>query len=95
MGLIDFLEDHMLSCRWKELGVECLGCGFQRSVIYLLKGEFVQAFWSYPAIYSLVTMLMFLFFHMKFNYARGHLILKWLFILNVLIMVGNYVYKII
>jgi len=95
MGFISFLEENMLSCQWKEMGIECMGCGLQRSVIYLLKGDFVNAFLSYPAIYSLVLMLFFLALHLKFNFSKGHSILQGLFILNVIIILTNYLLKFI
>ena len=95
MGFISFLEENMLSCQWKEMGMECMGCGLQRSVIYLLKGDFTNAFLSYPAIYSLVFMLFFLGLHLKFNFSKGHSILQGLFILNVIIIIGNYLLKLI
>jgi hypothetical protein len=95
VGFISFLEDHMLSCQWKEMGMECLGCGFQRSVILVLKGDFVDAFLSYPAIYTLFLMMVVLGLHLKFNFSKGHSILKWLFILNLVIIVANYILKLI
>jgi len=94
VSFISFLEENMLSCQWKKAGVECTGCGFQRSIIHLLKGEFTEAFYMYPAIYSLGIMLIFLGLHLKFNFVKGHLILKWLFILNIIIIISNYVIKI-
>ncbi len=95
MGIISFLEEHMLSCQWKKAGVECMGCGMQRAIIHLLKGEFVDAFYMYPAIYSLAIMLIFLALHLKFNFVKGHLVLKWLFIFNILIIIVNYIYKLL
>ncbi|NOQ91137.1 MAG: DUF2752 domain-containing protein [Flavobacteriaceae bacterium] len=95
MGFISFLEEHLLSCQWKKAGVECTGCGMQRAIIHLLKGEFVEAFYRYPAIYSLGFMLVFLGLHLKFNFAKGHIILKWLFIFNIIIIISNYIIKII
>jgi len=95
MGFISFLEENMLSCQWKEIGIECAGCGLQRSVIYLLKGEFTNAFLTYPAIYTLVLMVFFLALHLKFNFAKGHRILETLFILNVIIILTNYLLKFI
>ncbi len=93
MGFISFLENNMLSCQWKDLGVECMGCGFQRSVIFLLKGEFTKAFASYPAIYSLIILALVLGLHLKFNFSAGHKILQWLFIFNLIIIIGNYILK--
>ncbi|MCP4883502.1 MAG: DUF2752 domain-containing protein, partial [Flavobacteriales bacterium] len=76
-------------------GVECAGCGLQRSVIYLLKGEFTNAFFTYPAIYTLLLMVFFLALHLKFNFAKGHGILQGLLILNVIIILTNYLLKFI
>ncbi len=93
MGLVDFLENNMLSCKWKELGLECTGCGLQRSFIYLLKGEFSEALTIYPAIYTLILMFAFLGIHLKFNFNKGAQILKWLFVLNLAIIIIHYIFK--
>ncbi len=95
MGFISFLENNMLSCQWKNIGMECMGCGFQRSVIFLLKGEFSKAFITYPAIYSLIILAVILGLHLKLNFSAGHKILKWLFIFNLIIIIGNYILKLI
>jgi hypothetical protein len=93
MGFISFLEDHLLPCQWKSLGVECTGCGLQRSVIHLLKGEFTEAFYLYPAVYTLLLMFAFLLLHLKFDFAKGHKILLWLFVLNICIIIISYILK--
>jgi len=95
MGFISFLEENLLSCQWKEMGMECVGCGVQRSVIYLLKGDFINAFLVYPAIYSLLLLFLFLGLHLKFNFSKGHLVLQWLFIFNIVVMITNYLIKLI
>lgn len=94
MSLISFLEEHMLNCHWKKhYGVECMGCGIQRSIIHLLKGEFVEAFYMYPAIYTLIILLGYLLLHLKFNFKIGHKVLLWLFIINITIMLTNFILK--
>lgn len=93
MGVISFLEENMLTCQWKQLGVECMGCGTQRSLIHLLKGEFLEAFYIYPAIYTLIGMFVYLGFHLKFAFKNGHKILLFLFISNALIILSNYILK--
>ncbi|MDY7395072.1 DUF2752 domain-containing protein [Aureibaculum sp. 2210JD6-5] len=95
MSIVSFLEENMLSCQWKKIGMECMGCGMQRSLIHLLKGEFIEAFYMYPAIYTLVSMFVYLGFHLKFAFKNGHKILLFLFIGNVLIMLSNYILKFI
>jgi len=95
LGIISFLEEHMLSCNWKTRGVECVGCGMQRAVIHLLKGEFTEAFHMYPAIFTLIIMFIYLGLHLKFNFAKGHKVLLWLFILNFGIIITSYILKFI
>jgi len=94
--IITFLENNLLSCSWKEyLNQECMGCGMQRAIILLLKGEFIESFKMYPALFTLIIMFVYLGMHLKFNYQKGHLILRYLFIINVIIILVNYIIKFI
>ncbi|WP_313819661.1 DUF2752 domain-containing protein [Flagellimonas sp. S174] len=60
-------------------GVECPGCGLQRSLDLLLHGEFLAAFKMYPAIYPMIFLLLFLgsTLFVKFKHV---VFLKWFFI---------------
>lgn len=91
--LINFLQRNMGTCFWKEIGVECMGCGMQRSIILLLEGEFIAAFFMYPPIYTLIVMFIFLAIHIKFSIKNGHKVLIGLFILNIFITLTNYLLK--
>ena len=91
--LIRFLEDNMGSCLWKEMGFDCLGCGMQRSIILLLKGEFLASFYMYPPLFTLLIMFLFLLIHLKYTIKNGHKILIFLFVLNILITLVNYYTK--
>ncbi len=91
---IHFLERNLGTCYWKSIGISCMGCGMQRSIIYMLKGEFVAAFYMYPPIYTLIVMFSFLMVHLKFNIKNGGKILIALFVLNILITLANYLIKI-
>lgn len=95
MGMIDFIEKNLLSCPWKQLGLECTGCGLQRAVVHLLRGEFAEAYYMYPAVYTLIGMFLFLGMHLKFNFDKGATILKWLFMLNVAVIFIHYILKFI
>ena len=58
------LEDFMLPCFFKKfLGVECFGCGTQRSFLLVMKGEFEKAFVLYPAIFPLLILFLGLGIH--------------------------------
>ena len=92
--LLKGLEDYMLSCFWKKnFNVDCMGCGMQRSVAFILRGEFVAAFHMYPAIYTLIAMFSFLLLHLKFQFKNGHKIILGLFILNISIIVTSFLIK--
>ena len=65
----------------------------QRSIIHLLKGELIEAFNIYPAIYTLVIMFVYLGLHLKFDFKQGHKILLYLFITNLALMLLNFIIK--
>ncbi len=90
------MEEYMLPCLNKKyLGFECMGCGLQRSVALILKGEFVDAFFMYPAIYPLFFLFSFLIVNqfISFKYANKSII--FLAILTVSTMIISYVIKLL
>jgi Protein of unknown function (DUF2752) len=90
------MEEYLIPCMNKTLfGIECFGCGTQRAFLLVLKGNFIEAFKLFPAIYT--TILFFLFALLHFiDTARNYRNLLVIFgILNALIMVISYFYKLI
>lgn len=88
------MEEYMLPCLNKKyLGFECLGCGIQRSISLLFKGEFVEAFHMYPAIYPLILLLGILLLNqfLSFKYANKSIII--LAILTVATIIISYIIK--
>lgn len=84
----------MLPCLNKKLfGIDCLGCGFQRSLLSVIKGDFVAAFNVYPAIFTLLLMAMFLLLHLKFKFKNSRKIIIIFATINVLIIVISYFIK--
>lgn len=84
----------MLPCMSKKiLGIDCPGCGGQRALIMLLKGDFSNAFNMFPAIFTtviLVGLIGLQFFDKNRNYQK---IIVPLAIINALIMFVAYFYK--
>lgn len=94
--LIEWLESHQQACFYKKyLGVECPGCGMQRSFIELLKGDFYESLILYPALLPTIILVFFLIFHLIFKFKNGANILKIMFIVNTSIVVLNYIYKLL
>ena len=56
--MFEWLETHKLPCLFKAcFGVICPGCGFQRSILYLLQGRVADSFYSWPALLPLLFFL--------------------------------------
>ncbi|WP_338375516.1 DUF2752 domain-containing protein [uncultured Flavobacterium sp.] len=90
------MEEYMVPCMNKSIfGIDCMGCGTQRSLNLLLQGEFVEAFKMFPAIYTLLLFGITITLHLidkKRNYLKPIAILA---ITNGIIMTVNYFYKIL
>lgn len=85
----------MLPCLSKKyLGLECMGCGSQRALFMVFRGDFVDAFFMFPAIYT--TLLFFIFVGLNFiDKSRNyHKLLISSAIINAIIMIGAFLYKI-
>ncbi|MDQ7947772.1 MAG: DUF2752 domain-containing protein [Pedobacter sp.] len=95
-SLLDWLQAHLLACPIKSLsGLDCPGCGFQRSVIALLQGDLSRSVQLYPATIPLIGMGIFAFAHLKLDFKHGALVIKIFYIAISIIILTKYIYKII
>lgn len=79
--MVHWLESHLMPCFYKKyLGFDCPGCGMQRSVIELLKGNFAESFHQYPPLLPVLFMVGFLCLHLVFKFQNGGTWLKYIFI---------------
>ena len=91
-----WLEKNMLSCPSKKyLHIECPGCGLQRSMIALLRGDLMTSFQLYPATIPLLILLGFTLMHLKFKFTAGAAIIKYLQISVAIVITVFYIYKIV
>ena len=89
------MEEYMLPCvNKKYFGYECMGCGIQRSVALLLRGEFIDAFYMYPGIYPLIALLGFLIVNHFFTIRYANKTIIILAILTVSTIIISYLIKI-
>ena len=75
-------------------GIDCIGCGTQRSLLLILNGEFTKAFSQFPAIYTTLLLFGLIGLHLidkKRNYQK---IIIGLAVINAIIMIISYIYKI-
>ena len=88
------IEKYMLPCMNKSLfGVDCLGCGTQRSLLLLINGDFTKAFYQFPAIYTTLLLFGLLGLHFIDTSRDYHKIIIGMAITNALIMIIAYIYK--
>ena len=95
-SFIGWLERNQLPCFYKKyLGIECPGCGMQRSFIELLKGDFLESLRIYPALLPTLFLLIYLILHLIFKFQNGAFVLKISFIFTVSIIVIHFIANLI
>jgi len=88
------LNDYLFPCLNKKLfGFECLGCGFQRSLVALLHGDFIAAFTLYPAIYTLLFFVGYIIANFFFKFKNAQKVIRYFAIINIIIIIGSYLLK--
>ena len=87
-------EDYMLPCLTKKyFGYDCFGCGMQRSVVLLFQGEFVAAFYMYPAIYTLIPLFVTYAISLFYKFKHSTKIISTLAIASIVIIIINFIVK--
>src|SRR5688500_6896533 len=94
MSWIEWLEHHLLACPNKVFfGMECPGCGMQRSIIELMKGNFTESLKLYPALLPLLFTLGLLGFHLRFRFRNGAKMLQYSYIVSATIVLVSFIIK--
>ncbi len=92
--LIYWLENHMMPCFYKQLtGIDCPGCGMQRSIVELLKGNFKSSFYLYPALLLVFFTLGLTALHLVFKFKNGAAFIKYSFIFTTTVVMASYILK--
>lgn len=86
----------MIPCSWKEtFGVECPACGTQRSFFALIQGDFIESLILFPALLPFMTLIVIAIVHLIRPFPSGPKWIVRLVILTGVLMVGNWVLKMI
>ena len=94
--MLIWLQNHLLICPFKYFtGLDCPGCGFQRSVIALLHGNVKQSFIVYPPAIPILLLITYYFgtTFLKANESKSNLLKPFLLVVGAFVM-ANYGYKI-
>lgn len=95
LTFVSWLQNHLIPCPFKYLtGIDCPGCGFQRSVIALIHGNLQKSFNLYPAAIPLMLLAIYVAADCYFKLDNSrNLVKKTLFMVVGLLIIGSYCYK--
>ena len=88
------MEDLLLPCLNKQIfGLDCYGCGGQRALLMVFRGDFIAAFKMFPAIYPLLLLLGFVLVNLVVKFKFDHIIKIGLILFTAAIILANYAIK--
>ncbi|MGZ3756882.1 MAG: DUF2752 domain-containing protein [Mucilaginibacter sp.] len=92
---MNWLQNHLIPCPFKHLtGIDCPGCGFQRSVIELIQGNLYKSVGLYPPAIPLLLFLLYLIFGKYIKVGNPQVSKRYFFIAIAAIIMVNYCFKI-
>jgi hypothetical protein len=81
--MINWLEHHLFICFFKShFGIECPGCGMQRSLIALLKGNLVESLHYHVALIPFIITIILLIVQLNIKHVNGGKWVMWAFIVT-------------
>ena len=92
--LIKWLQNHLIPCPFKAItGIDCPGCGFQRSVMALLQGHLDASLHLYPATIPLIATGAFTIIEARLGFDQKGYLKKTLYIFTAVLITGAYAVK--
>ena len=94
LNIISWLEQGELPCLFKKyFHIDCPGCGFQRSIIALLKGNIAESFLLFPTTIVFMIFFIGLFINNKYQFADSKVFLNAGLLLIFTTFTGSYLFK--
>ncbi len=94
LNIISWLEQGELPCLFKKyFHIDCPGCGFQRSIIALLKGNIAKSFLLFPTTIVFMIFFIGLFINNKYQFADSKVFLNAGLLLIFTTFTGSYLFK--
>jgi hypothetical protein len=92
--MITWLEQHLFPCFFKShFGMECPGCGMQRSLIALLKGDVLQSLHYHVALIPFIITCILLITQLIIKHDKGGKWVMWAFIATTAITLIQFIAK--
>ena len=94
--MIHWLQNHMMPCALKSIfGIDCPICGFQRSLVLFLQGNFIESFKIYPPLIFAMLLIIYAVATVCFPRYIGRKYLSSYSLIVLIIIAINYTVKII
>jgi len=91
---VNWLQNYLIPCPFKKLtGIDCPGCGFQRSMLALLQGDLGKSFSLYPATIPFLFALAFTLVEWRYRFDKNDKVKKVIYIFTGLVIMGSYIIK--
>lgn len=88
------IERYLLPCLNKNIfGIDCLGCGLQRSFIQMIEGNFTSSFIQFPALYTTLLFILAVGLHFVDKSRNYSKLLIGTALANAIVMVSAYLFK--
>jgi hypothetical protein len=92
--MINWLEHHLFSCFFKaHFGITCPGCGMQRSLIALLKGNIIESFQYHAALLPFIITIILLVIQLRLKHVNGGKWVMWSFIATSSITIMQFIVR--
>ena len=92
--ITQWLQSHMVPCFYKQaFGISCPMCGFQRSVIELIKGNYVESIIQFPALLPLLLTVLVLAFLKIVRIGRLKIVVQAMLLFDLTIMILTCAFK--
>ena len=92
--MINWLEHHLLTCFIKShFGIECPGCGMQRSLIALLKGDVIESIQYHSAVIPFIITITLLIVQLITKHEKGAKWVMWAFSTTTVITIVQFIIK--
>jgi hypothetical protein len=92
--MINWLEQHLSPCFFKShFNLECPGCGMQRSLIALLKGDVLESLHYHVALIPFIITISLLIAQLIIKHEKGGKWVMWAFIITTGITVVQFIIK--
>jgi hypothetical protein len=89
-------DSWMLPCMSKQLiGMDCPGCGIQRSISLLIEGDILNSFLMYPGLFPGIFLFLFLIFDWFTQVKQSEQIKLWATIVTIGTILTSYFIKMI